>query len=93
MGVTESDIIAMGMGFAKQGAQLGMTEAQIMGLAGTMSSLGIQADTGGAAMTTVLQKFKKLSVMVERAYLVLQKQQICRVLILKRHSRRTLFQH
>ncbi|QDP99998.1 phage tail tape measure protein [Lysinibacillus fusiformis] len=59
MGVTESDIIAMGMGFAKQGAQLGMTEAQIMGLAGTMSSLGIQADTGGAAMTTVLQKIQK----------------------------------
>ncbi|MFJ7951278.1 phage tail tape measure protein [Lysinibacillus sp. NPDC096418] len=59
MGVTESDIIAMGMGFAKQGAQLGMTEAQIMGLAGTMSSLGIEADTGGAAMTTVLQKIQK----------------------------------
>ncbi len=59
MGVTESDIVAMGMGFAKQGAQLGMTEAQIMGLAGTMSSLGIQADTGGAAMTTVLQKIQK----------------------------------
>ncbi|MFJ7890046.1 phage tail tape measure protein [Lysinibacillus xylanilyticus] len=59
MGVTASDIMKMGMGFAEQASKAGLTEAQIMGLAATMSSLGINAETGGAAMTSVLQKIQK----------------------------------
>ncbi|MFJ7185825.1 phage tail tape measure protein [Lysinibacillus xylanilyticus] len=59
MNVSASDIMAMGMGFAEQASKAGLTEAQIMGLAATMSSLGINAETGGAAMTSVLQKIQK----------------------------------
>ncbi|MGA3603151.1 phage tail tape measure protein, partial [Lysinibacillus agricola] len=59
MGVAASDIMTMGMGFAEQASKIGLTEAQIMGLAATMSSLGINAKTGGAAMTSVLQKIQK----------------------------------
>ncbi len=56
MATTESEIMSMGMRLAAQGKQVGMTEAQIMALAGTMSSLGIEAEAGGTAMTTVLKK-------------------------------------
>lgn len=59
MGIAASDIMKMGMGFAEQASKIGLTEAQIMGLAATMSSLGINAETGGAAMTSVLQKIQK----------------------------------
>ncbi|MGE7131253.1 phage tail tape measure protein [Lysinibacillus xylanilyticus] len=59
MNVSASDIMAMGMGFAEQASKAGLTEAQIMGLAATMSSLGINAETGGAAMTSVLQNIQK----------------------------------
>lgn len=59
MGVAASDIMKMGMGFAEQASKIGLTESQIMGLAATMSSLGINAETGGAAMTSVLQKIQK----------------------------------
>jgi len=59
MDVAASDMMTMGMGFAEQASKAGLTEAQIMGLAATMSSLGINAETGGAAMTSVLQKIQK----------------------------------
>ncbi|QPQ29428.1 phage tail tape measure protein [Lysinibacillus sp. JNUCC 51] len=59
MNVSASDIMAMGKGFAEQASKAGLTEVQIMGLAATMSSLGIKAETGGAAMTSVLQKIQK----------------------------------
>lgn len=55
---TEAEIVAMGMRLAAQGKQVGMTEAQIMALAATMSSLGIEAEAGGTAMTTVLKKIQ-----------------------------------
>jgi TP901 family phage tail tape measure protein len=56
MATTESEISSMSMRLAAQGSQVGMTEAQILALAGTMSSLGIEAEAGGTAMTTVLKK-------------------------------------
>ncbi|WP_212925329.1 phage tail tape measure protein [Oceanobacillus sp. J11TS1] len=56
MATTESEIVSMGMRLAAQGSQVGMSEAQIMALAATMSSLGIEAEAGGTAMTTVLKK-------------------------------------
>ncbi|WP_428909467.1 phage tail tape measure protein [Niallia sp. Krafla_26] len=58
LATTESEIVSMGMRLAAQGAQVGMSEAQIMALAGTMSSLGIQAEMGGTAMTTILKKIQ-----------------------------------
>lgn len=59
MGIAASDIMSMGKGFAEQASKIGLTEAQIMGLAATMSSLGIDAETGGAAMSSVFQKIQK----------------------------------
>lgn len=58
MATTEGEIVAMSLRLAAQGAQIGMTEAQIMALAGTMSSLGIEAEAGGTAMTTILKKIQ-----------------------------------
>lgn len=58
MATTEAEISTMAMRLAAQGSQVGMTEAQIMALAATMSSLGIEAEAGGTAMTTVLKKIQ-----------------------------------
>lgn len=58
MATTEAEISTMAMRLAAQGSQVGMTEAQIMALSATMSSLGIEAEAGGTAMTTVLQKIQ-----------------------------------
>lgn len=55
---TEAEIVAMGMRLAGQGAQIGMTEAQIMALAAAMSSVGIEAEAGGTAMSTVLKRMQ-----------------------------------
>ena len=58
MATTEAEISTMAMRLAAQGSQVGMTEAQIMALSATMSSLGIEAEAGGTAMTTVLKKIQ-----------------------------------
>ena len=59
MATTEAEIVSMSMRLAAQGKQVGMSEAEIMALAGTMSSLGVEADAGGSAMTMVLTKIQK----------------------------------
>src|SRR5699024_3114391 len=41
---------------AGTGNQVGLTEAEIMGLAAAMSSVGIEAEAGGSAMSTTLKK-------------------------------------
>lgn len=58
LATTEAEIVAMGMRLAGQGAQIGMTEAQIMALAAAMSSVGIEAEAGGTAMSTTLKKMQ-----------------------------------
>lgn len=58
MATTESEIVDMSMRLAAQGKLVGMSEAQIMALSGTMSSLGIEAEAGGTAMTMVLKKIQ-----------------------------------
>ena len=58
MATTEAEISTLAMRLAAQGSQVGMTEAQIMALSATMSSLGIEAEAGGTAMTTVLKKIQ-----------------------------------
>jgi TP901 family phage tail tape measure protein len=55
---TEAEIVNMGMRLAGQGAQIGLTEAQIMALAAAMSSVGIEAEAGGTAMSTVLKRMQ-----------------------------------
>lgn len=59
MATTESDIMSMSMRIAAQGKLVGMSEADITALSATMSSLGIEAEAGGTAMTTVLKKIDK----------------------------------
>ena len=56
MATTEADIVSMAMRLSGTGAQVGLTEAQIMALAGTMASVGINAEAGGSAMSTVMKK-------------------------------------
>lgn len=51
---TESDIVAMGMRLAGAGTQIGMTEPQIMGFATALSSVGIEAEAGGSAFSTLM---------------------------------------
>ncbi|WP_433943461.1 phage tail tape measure protein [Paenibacillus sp. SN-8-1] len=54
LAATESDITAMGLRLAGAGHQVGLSEAQILGLAGALSSVGIEAEAGGSAISTVL---------------------------------------
>lgn len=56
MATTEADIVAMSLRLAGTGHQVGMTEAQITGMAAAMSSLGINAEAGGSAMSRVMQQ-------------------------------------
>lgn len=56
LATTEQEIVDMGLRLAGTGSQIGLTEAEIMGLAGAMSSVGIQAEAGGTAMSTVMTK-------------------------------------
>lgn len=53
---TEADIMAMGMRLAGTGAQVGLSEAQILGMSAAMSSVGINAEAGGSSFSRVMQK-------------------------------------
>ncbi len=55
---TEKDIAAMGLRLAAAGAYVGMSEPQILGFANALSSVGIEAEAGGTAMSQV---FKSLN--------------------------------
>ena len=59
LATTEKDIMNMGMRLAAAGDIAGMSEAEILGLSGAMSSLGIRAEAGGSAMTTIISKISK----------------------------------
>ncbi|MDQ0270719.1 phage tail tape measure protein [Cytobacillus purgationiresistens] len=56
---TETEIVNMSLRLAGQGKQIGLTEAQITALATAMSSVGIEAEAGGTAMSTVMKKISK----------------------------------
>nr|WP_240161601.1 phage tail tape measure protein [Flaviflexus equikiangi] len=51
---TEGEIVAMSMRLAGAGAQLGLSEADVLGLATAMSSLGIESEAGGTAMSQTM---------------------------------------
>ena len=59
---TEADIAAMALRLAGAGKQAGMSEAEILGYATTLSSLGIEAEAGGSAFSKV---FNKINVAVQ----------------------------
>ena len=56
---TESEITQMGTRLASGGKLAGLTEPQIMALAAAMSSVGIEAEAGGTAMTQTPNAIEK----------------------------------
>ena len=56
MATTESEIVDMSLRLAGTGKQVGLTEAEIVGLSAAMSSVGINAEAGGSAMSRTMQK-------------------------------------
>lgn len=56
---SESEITEMSSRLASAGALAGLTEPQIMALGAAMSSVGIQAEAGGTAMTQTLTAIEK----------------------------------
>ena len=56
---TESEIVAMTNRLAAGGKLAGLTEPQIMALATAMSSVGIEAEAGGTAMTQTFNAIEK----------------------------------
>lgn len=51
---TESEILDMSMRLAGAGKQIGLTEGDVLGLATALSSVGIEAEAGGSAMSKVM---------------------------------------
>lgn len=50
---TEQDILAMALRIGGAGRTIGLTEAQVMGFASALSSVGIEAEAGGSAISRV----------------------------------------
>ncbi|HSH25647.1 MAG TPA: phage tail tape measure protein, partial [Massilibacterium sp.] len=53
---TEAEIVELGLRIAASGRMAGMSEADVMALSTSMSSLGIEAEAGGTAMSMTLNK-------------------------------------
>lgn len=56
LATTESEITAMALRIAGAANQVGMSEAQIMAFSGALSSVGIEAEAGGTAFSTLISK-------------------------------------
>ena len=56
---TEAEISSMSLRLAGAGQQVGMTEGDVLGLAAAMSSVGIEAEAGGTAMSQGIKKIDK----------------------------------
>src|SRR5690606_7444272 len=59
LATTEREIIEMGLRIAGAGSQIGLTEAEILGFAGALSSVGIEAQAGGTAISRVFIEIDK----------------------------------
>lgn len=53
---TEKDILDMALRIAGAGKQIGLTEAEVLGLASALSSVGITAEGGGSSISTTMVK-------------------------------------
>lgn len=51
---TESDISAMAMRIAGAGKSIGLSSADVLGMAAALTSLGIEAEAGGTAISTIM---------------------------------------
>jgi TP901 family phage tail tape measure protein len=59
MATTESDIMAFAMRIAGAGSQVGMTDAEILALSASLASVGISAEAGGTAISTIMSQIDK----------------------------------
>lgn len=59
LATTESEIVNMGQRLSAAGELAGLTEPEIMALSAAMSSVGIEAEAGGTAMTQTLSAIEK----------------------------------
>lgn len=55
---SEQEIVEMGMNISATGKQIGLSAHQIMALGTALSSVGIQAEKGGTAMTKLFRKMQ-----------------------------------
>ncbi|MGO0053306.1 phage tail tape measure protein [Streptococcus suis] len=55
---TEADITAMASRLAGAGAQIGLSQADIIGLSAALSSVGIEAEMGGSAFSKMMVKMQ-----------------------------------
>ena len=55
---TEADIVDMAMRLAGAGKQVGLSEGQVLGLATALSSVGIEAEMGGSAISKAMVKMQ-----------------------------------
>ncbi|WP_391115985.1 phage tail tape measure protein [Psychrobacillus sp. L3] len=51
---TEGEIVAMALRLSGAGSQIGMSEADILGLSAALSSVGIEAEMGGSALSKAM---------------------------------------
>lgn len=54
LATTEGEIVAMGLRLAGAGNQIGLAESDILAFAGALSSVGIEAEAGGSAISKVM---------------------------------------
>jgi|GEM_PF-982683 len=54
LATTESEIVEMGLRIAGAGNTIGLTEDQILAFAGSLSSVGIEAEAGGTAISRLM---------------------------------------
>lgn len=55
---TEADIVEMAMRIAGAGKQVGLSEGEVLGLATALSSVGIEAEMGGSAISKAMIKMQ-----------------------------------
>ena len=56
---TESDVSNMGMRIAAAGKQLDMSVADVLGLSAALTSMGVTAEAGGTAISTIMSNIDK----------------------------------
>lgn len=59
LATTEQEIVSMALRIAGAGNQVGLSEAQILSFAATLSSLGIEAEAGGTAISRIFIEIAK----------------------------------
>ena len=59
MSTTEADIMNMSQRISGAGKSIGLSEADVLGLAAALSSVGIEAEAGGSAISTILSNIDK----------------------------------